>query len=168
MESDQRTQVHSMLSDMYAVRVANNGFGYGHSYGMQDVKYQYDPDADDYRVPDVKYEWESKNPMFGEDWDDYFKKTYGADNVEWVSGSNDVLNLNKLNVNKIPNGWSKTEHNGFTHIKDANGIIRIRIDPPDNTTDYYHKHLYDSDGNSLDINGNIVSSKSPDAHIPME
>ncbi|WP_246021125.1 EndoU domain-containing protein [Paenibacillus lentus] len=29
--------------------------------------------------------WESKNPMFGDDWEAYFKATYGEDAVEWVS-----------------------------------------------------------------------------------
>jgi len=44
----------------------------------------------------------------------------------------------------------------------------MRIDPPDKVTNYPHKHLYDINGNSLDVNGNIVPSKSPDAHIPLK
>ena len=57
------------------------------------------------------------------------------------------------------------ENNGRIHIKDDDGIIRVRTDPPDGRTDYTHKHLYDKDGNSLDVNGNIVSHKDPAAHI---
>jgi len=68
----------------------------------------------------------------------------------------------------LPDGWTKTENNGYTHIRDENGKIRIRLDPPDNATPYNHKHLYEADGNSLDANGNIVSPKSPDAHIPLK
>ena len=71
-------------------------------------------------------------------------------------------------VDDLPSGWTKTTNNGFTHIKDANGNIRVRIDPPDAKTSYPHKHLYDELGNSLDVNGNIVSPKSPDAHIPLK
>jgi len=71
-------------------------------------------------------------------------------------------------VDDLPSGWTKTTNNGFTHVKDANGNIRVRIDPPDAKTPYPHKHLYDEAGNSLDINGNIVSPKSPDAHIPLK
>jgi len=71
-------------------------------------------------------------------------------------------------LDDLPSGWTKTTNNGFTHIKDANGNIRVRIDPPDAKTLYPHKHLYDELGNSLDINGNIVSPKSPGAHIPLK
>ena len=41
----------------------------------------------------------------------------------------------------------------------------VRIDPPDKVTQYTHIHLYDKNGNPLDINGNIVDVKSGDAHI---
>jgi hypothetical protein len=71
-------------------------------------------------------------------------------------------------VDDLPSGWTKTTNNGFTHVKDANGNIRVRIDPPDAKTPYPHKHLYDEAGKSLDINGTIVSPKSPDAHIPLK
>lgn len=68
--------------------------------------------------------------------------------------------------NNIPNDWTYTENNGFVHIKDANGNIRIRIDPADSVTNYQHMHLYDSKGNSLDSAGNIVKYKDTSAHIP--
>ena len=69
---------------------------------------------------------------------------------------------------KLPPQWS---YNGspdgrFVHIKDSNGQYRIRIDPPDKVTEYPHIHIFDSEGNALDINGKIVPSNSPDAHIP--
>ena len=73
-----------------------------------------------------------------------------------------------VDLDNLPSGWTKTTNNGFTHVKDENGNIRIRIDPPDAKTPYPHKHLYDGAGNPLDINGNIVSPKSPDAHIPLD
>lgn len=66
----------------------------------------------------------------------------------------------------LPDGWTYTEHNGRVHIKDANGKFRVRIDPPDNVTNYRHIHIYDELGNPLDIDGNIVGPKSPDGHIP--
>lgn len=71
-------------------------------------------------------------------------------------------------LNNLPEGWTYTTNNGFTHVRDANGVIRMRIDPPDAVTNYKHIHLYDANKNPLDINGNIVSPKSPDAHIPIK
>jgi hypothetical protein len=75
---------------------------------------------------------------------------------------------NEIDVDNLPSGWTKVTNNGFTHVRDANGNIRVRIDPPDAKTPYTHKHLYDESGNSLDINGNIVNPKSPDAHMPLK
>ncbi|RHG24084.1 transposase [Roseburia intestinalis] len=69
-------------------------------------------------------------------------------------------------IDSIPDDWKYTEHNGFVHIRDADGNIRIRIDPPDKVTQYPHVHAYDSAGNLLDSAGNIVDRKSPDGHIP--
>ena len=68
----------------------------------------------------------------------------------------------------LPDGWTYTEHNGRVHIKDANGNFRVRIDPPDKVTSYQHMHILDELGNPLDIDGNIVSPKSPDGHIPWD
>ncbi|GIP46337.1 hypothetical protein J45TS6_47960 [Paenibacillus sp. J45TS6] len=42
----------------------------------------------------------------------------------------------------------------------------MRIDPPDKVTKYDHVHLFDENGNSVDINQIIVDRKSSDAHIP--
>jgi RHS repeat-associated protein len=53
------------------------------------------------------------------------------------------------------------------HWQDANGKTRIRIDPPDAQTKYDHIHLYDSEGNSLNTNGEIVPYTSEEAHIPI-
>lgn len=64
-----------------------------------------------------------------------------------------------------PDDWEYTEHNGFVHIRDTDGKIRIRIDPPDKTTNYPHVHVYDSKGNLLDINGRVVDRKCADGHI---
>ena len=68
-------------------------------------------------------------------------------------------------LGKLPEGWKYTENNGFVHVRDANGNIRMRIDPPDKVTKYDHVHLYNEKGESLDINGNVVGSKDPAAHI---
>ena len=54
------------------------------------------------------------------------------------------------------------------HIKDEEGNVRIRVDIPDKRTGFAHKHYYDKNGNSLDINGNIVPKDSPKAHIPLQ
>ena len=88
----------------------------------------------------------------------------GASEADGKSG--DGISEKDVDVNNLPEGWTKTENNGYTHIKDENGKTRIRLDPPDNKTPYDHKHLYDENGNPLDANGNIVNKKSPDAHIP--
>ena len=41
-------------------------------------------------------------------------------------------------IDAIPDNWKYAEHNGFVHIKDEAGKIRIRIDPPDKVTQYPH------------------------------
>ncbi len=69
-------------------------------------------------------------------------------------------------LDSIPDDWVFTEHNDFVHVRDVAGKIRIRIDPPDKITQYPHVHVYDDEGNLLDIFGNIVDKKSPDGHIP--
>ncbi|WP_252216775.1 hypothetical protein [Clostridium sp. VAP41] len=65
-------------------------------------------------------------------------------------------------------GWtySGSPDGRFVHIKDGNGNYRVRIDPSDKVTEYPHMHVLDGEGNALDVNGNIVPSNSPDAHIP--
>jgi hypothetical protein len=76
-------------------------------------------------------------------------------------------NMTKSEIlDNLPKGWKYTENNGFVHVRDENGVIRMRIDPPDKVTKYDHVHLYNENGESLDINGNVVDKKSPDAHIP--
>lgn len=70
----------------------------------------------------------------------------------------------------LPEGWSYNANgpNGddYIHIKTPSGDYKVRIDPADNTTRYRHIHIFDDVGNPLDINGNVVDEKSPDAHIP--
>ena len=48
------------------------------------------------------------------------------------------------------------------------GEYAARIDPPDNITTYDHIHLYDKNGNPLDIDGNIVDRKDPEGHIKIK
>ena len=81
--------------------------------------------------------------------------------------TNNIPDMTKQDIlNEIPDNWKYTEHNGFVHIKDDAGTMRIRIDPPDKVTSYPHVHVYDNDGNLLNRLGNIVDRKSPDGHIP--
>lgn len=68
----------------------------------------------------------------------------------------------------LPEGWTYHEHNGRIHVKDELGNYRVRVDPPDRTTQYQHIHIFDADRNSLDIDGNIVGPKDPAGHIPWE
>ena len=74
-------------------------------------------------------------------------------------------NLNDVDPDNLPEGWRRTDHNGHTHIRDADGRIRIRIDPPDPRTPFPHRHHYDPQGRPLDSRGQVVSPRSPDAHI---
>lgn len=86
------------------------------------------------------------------------------------TGNSKVINSmskEQLQAN-LPDGWTYTEHNGRVHIKDASGNFRVRIDPPNKVTNYQHMHILDELGNPLDIDGNIVSPKSPDGHIPWD
>ena len=88
-------------------------------------------------------------------------------NIAKKLDTNNIPNMTKQDIiDSIPDDWNYTEHNGFVHIRDADGYIRIRIDPPDKVTQYPHVHAYDSVGNLLDSAGNIVDRKSPDGHIP--
>ncbi len=81
----------------------------------------------------------------------------------------DIPNMSKNElIEKLPSDWKVTENNGFVHVRDAEGNIRMRIDPPDKVTNYDHVHLYDETGKPLDVNLNIVDRKSPDAHIPID
>ena len=122
---------------------------------------------------------------YGDEALEMFKEGKGADEVKKIvegglseSGStagniaknldtNNIPNMTKQEIiDAIPDNWKYAEHNGFVHIKDEAGKIRIRIDPPDKVTQYPHVHVYDNDGNLLDSLGNIVDRKSPDGHIP--
>ncbi|WP_044640136.1 DNRLRE domain-containing protein [Risungbinella massiliensis] len=81
--------------------------------------------------------------------------------------ADNIPNMSKQEIfDGLPSNWKYTENNGFVHIRDDIGNIRMRIDPPDKVTKYDHVHLYDQKGNPLDVNLNIVDRKSADAHIP--
>ena len=96
-----------------------------------------------------------------------FKGGSDVSNIAKKLDTNNIPNMTKQDIiDSIPDDWNYTEHNGFVHIRDADGNIRIRIDPPDKVTKYPRVHAYDSDGNLLDSAGNIVDRKSPDGHIP--
>lgn len=98
-----------------------------------------------------------------------YRNEGGSDvgNIAEKIDTSKIPNMTKQDIiDSIPDDWSYTEHNGFVHIRDADGNIHIRIDPPDKITNYPHVHVYDSDGNLLDILGNIVDRKSPDGYLP--
>ncbi|AIF51846.1 hypothetical protein [Pelosinus sp. UFO1] len=83
--------------------------------------------------------------------------------------ASEIANMSKSEIlEKLPNDWKYTENNGFVHVRDADGNVRMRIDPPDKVTNYDHVHLYDEKGNSLDADLNIVDRKSSDGHIPYQ
>lgn len=92
--------------------------------------------------------------------------TSKPESSEGTSGAEKDIPTQDVDIDNLPDGWTRTDNNGRTHVRDENGNIRARIDPPDKITDYRHRHNYDKNGNSLDKNGNIVDRKSPDAHIP--
>ena len=92
-------------------------------------------------------------------------KTKG--NITERLDTNEIPNMTKQEIiDSIPDDWEYTEHNGFVHIKDETGKMRIRIDPPDKMTKYPHVHAYDNNGNLLDRFGNIVDRTSPAGHLP--
>lgn len=78
-----------------------------------------------------------------------------------------IPNMSKKEIlEALPSDWNYTNHNGFIHIRDDNGVVRMRIDPPDKVTNYDHVHIFDENGNPLDVNLIIIDRRSPDAHIP--
>ncbi|MDY5715226.1 MAG: hemagglutinin repeat-containing protein [Veillonella caviae] len=64
--------------------------------------------------------------------------------------------------------WNRPNEPGFIQLKDANGNVRYRADPPDKFTKVEHLHIYDKYGSSLDEFYNPVDRKSPDAHISIK
>ncbi|MBO0445261.1 hypothetical protein JZO78_02775 [Enterococcus ureilyticus] len=104
----------------------------------------------------------------------YFDDVAKINKIEKASGAKvnklspkDINNMSLDDLRKsIPDDWKIFENNGRVHIKDANGQMRVRIDPPDNITKYQHMHIYDDLGNPLDKLGNIVDRTSIDGHLP--
>ncbi|WP_430606822.1 hypothetical protein IGJ55_003129 [Enterococcus sp. AZ170] len=104
----------------------------------------------------------------------YFDDIAKINKIEKASGAKvnklspkDINNMSLDDLRKsIPDDWKIFENNGRVHIKDANGQMRVRIDPPDNITKYQHMHIYDDLGNPLDKLGNIVDRTSIDGHLP--
>ncbi|MCL2841012.1 MAG: RHS repeat-associated core domain-containing protein, partial [Defluviitaleaceae bacterium] len=94
------------------------------------------------------------------------RTTSGVTNPQ--SRIDDDLNLNDVNPSNLPPGWTSATHNGHTHIRDENGRIRVRIDPPDRVTNYPHRHHQDASGRALDADGQYVNPRSPEAHIRLE
>jgi len=92
----------------------------------------------------------------------------------------DIANLGSMNRQQISEMISENysdvlEYKGGSpdgrfmqwKYKDT-GTTAVRIDPPDKVTLYDHIHLYDTNGNPLDVNGNIGSVDSPDVHIKIQ
>jgi RHS repeat-associated protein len=55
----------------------------------------------------------------------------------------------------------------FMEFSDKAGRVRAKIHPPDKKTPTDHLHLYDSNGNSLNRNLEVVPRNDPAAHIPI-
>ncbi|PIT22559.1 hypothetical protein BGI37_13760 [Snodgrassella alvi] len=105
---------------------------------------------------------------------------YAPNGLTWVDpwglSDNPLVGLDLANMTReqISNILSKAENiswkggspdGAFSQWKYTDtGTTAVRLDPPDKVTLYHHAHLYDKAGNSLNINGNIVDSKSPAAH----
>ncbi|WP_354630974.1 hypothetical protein, partial [Levilactobacillus brevis] len=88
---------------------------------------------------------------------------------EYLKGAPDKT-LQQLNDAK-PEGWDTLTIKGKdgqlrAKVNDAKGNERIRIDPADKHTDYWHIHLLNAMGKSLNKFGKIVDRKSKEAHIP--
>jgi hypothetical protein len=84
---------------------------------------------------------------------------------------NEIAELSKGEIQEnLPQGWKYYDNNGFTQVKDEDGVTRIRIDPPskNGNPDYPHMHIYNQNGEPLDMDGIVVDRKSPDAHIPYD
>ena len=55
------------------------------------------------KIEDGK-DFDSQNPMFGEDWHRYFNKTYGQENVMWESASmQDIIDMPSKIIDFSPN-----------------------------------------------------------------
>jgi len=76
-------------------------------------------------------------------------------------------NLNNVDPNNLPDGWTRTiDHAGRTHIRDASGRYRIRIDPATKGHPL-HRHHYNIHGQPIDIHGHPTRFGVPNSHIPM-
>jgi hypothetical protein len=83
--------------------------------------------------------------------------------VEWNPDAGE--NLNDVDTNHLPEGWKKdTPPSGRIHIKDTNGVERLRFDPPANGANG-HWHYFDGSGIPLDMNGNPTYKGAPNSHI---
>jgi hypothetical protein len=81
----------------------------------------------------------------------------------------EINNLSRSELrDRVPSNWDIREHNGRIHIRDSKNTMRIRTDPPDRGTNFPHMHVYDGNKNPLDIFGNVVDRRSPEAHIPWD
>lgn len=79
----------------------------------------------------------------------------------------EIPNMSKREIlDSLPSNWDIKEHNGFVHVRDEAGNLRMRIDPPDKKTQYDHVHLFNEKGDPLDTKLKVVDKRSPDAHIP--
>jgi len=56
----------------------------------------------------------------------------------------------------------------FKTFEDKAGNLRVKIHPPDASTDYSHIHIYDKAGNSLTQNLTRAPYDLPDVHIRVE
>lgn len=77
-----------------------------------------------------------------------------------------IPNLSRSTIiSRLPKSWRKDYNGPYIHARDSNGVVRVRFDPPDSKTKYYHVHIFNSKGQPLNKNGVVVSKRSPSAHI---
>lgn len=94
-------------------------------------------------------------------------RNVGTTNLFGSLNTRNIPNMSRSQIlEKIPKSWKYTNHNGFVHVRDASGQLRMRIDPPDSKTKYHHVHLFNQTGKPLNKNMKVVNRNSREAHIP--
>jgi hypothetical protein len=89
------------------------------------------------------------------------KITNYLSNVKNISREQLIKDLKSIGLKlygESPDGLFKT-------FEDKSQTLRIKLHPPDSSTDYSHMHIYDKSGKSLDWKLNEVPDDSPSAHI---
>jgi len=102
---------------------------------------------------------EAQNPMFGNDWDNYFKEQYGNDNVYWSDS------MHSINIGELPyeaqqayQGYSKNGWKGNYSGQQGNAIKKPNAGG-----------IWDNEDNQLpiyDANGDAIIYREFDINPP--